>query len=135
MADNTSEQKLVTQIHNEPIGITDFSNVGGKVNDKNLNLQDAMNLLAKIAGSNSFIYVGDTPPASNKQYALWLDTAKGDVNKDGILDIRDQVSLHRHISGTEELPDYALNEADVNSDGEIDMDDLHLLADHLLKRL
>lgn len=67
--------KVINKINNTDIGITDFSNISGIYNEKNLNLQDAINTLMNATGSKSYIYVGDTAPDGNKQFALWLDTS------------------------------------------------------------
>lgn len=72
--------KVISGINENKIGITDFKNISGKYTDKNneefsLNLQDAINTLMNAAGSTSYVYIGDTAPAGNQQYALWLDTS------------------------------------------------------------
>lgn len=63
-------------------GSVNFDNISGIVNNDDLNLQDAMDLLMTLAGSTSFVYYGQNPPygegegATNGQYVLWLDTSE-----------------------------------------------------------
>ena len=56
----------------------------------------------------------------------------GDVNSDGLIDVRDVVLLSRYILGLEDLSAEQLTAADINGDGLIDVRDVALLSRHIL---
>ena len=59
---------------------------------------------------------------SNPVYAAYAD--RGDVNFDGVVDIKDVVLIKQHILGIRELDSEEFERADTNMDGVVDIIDL-----------
>ena len=56
---------------------------------------------------------------------------KGDINKDGKINIKDWNMIYAYISETTELSSEELQRADVNEDGKINVKDLNRLYEHI----
>ncbi len=57
---------------------------------------------------------------------VYYGTLSGDVNTDGVVDLKDVVILQRHLAGGWNVTIHETN-ADVNKDGEINVKDVVLL--------
>lgn len=67
-------KKVINKINNNDIGITNFENISGTVNENvPLNMQDAMQMLYHL--SNSVIISESEPPAPENGKGFWLDTS------------------------------------------------------------
>ncbi len=60
---------------------------------------------------------------------------RGDVNFDGVVDIRDAVMVKQYILGIQELTEEEFARADVNLDGVIDIKDLVFIIKILILQL
>lgn len=74
--------------------------------------------------SQQIIFTGDRIITENKnEYYLII---KGDINKDGIVDITDLMLLKRYLLYMVEFDDYSKKAADLNLDNNIDITDLFI---------
>ena len=82
-------------------------------------------------------YTSATLPAATTDATYWAcfeeDTGlRGDVTKNGVVDMEDFVALARHIGLVEEITDaVALANADVTGEGDVDMSDFVKLAQYI----
>lgn len=60
-----------------------------------------------------------------------LAVRRGDINQDGVIDVRDLILLIRHLTGESPLTGAALQAADVNGDGQVNVQDVIRLIQHL----
>ena len=89
-------------------------------------------LLGMFALSTSALAAN--PVTTNSAGALVLTNHFGDLNDDGVVDVRDVVLLTRHLNGTQLLPTNLLARADLNQDGAITAADRAILADMIAAR-
>ena len=68
-----------------------------------------------------------------KVYAKWTkeEFKKGDINKDGKINIKDWNMLYEYTNETMKLSDEELQRADVNGDGKVNIKDLNRLYEHI----
>ena len=73
------------------------------------------------------------PTKEMKVYAKWTkeEFKKGDVNKDGKINIKDWNMLYEYTNETMKLSDEELQRADVNGDGKVNIKDLNRLYEHI----
>ena len=60
------------------------------------------------------------------------DFMYGDVNEDGVVDVRDVVMVMQYILDLQELTEEQLQAADVNGDGEVDVRDVTMIMQYVL---
>lgn len=72
-----------------------------------------------------------TPPAPTISSTCCWYGGIGDVNNDGYTNLLDLRMIYGHVSGVSSLPAGMLDRADLDEDGDVDLDDAQLLANEL----
>lgn len=85
-------------------------------------------LLQKIIESDTFSF-----EVNQKSYILINNDTlrKGDINRDGLININDLIQLRKHLAGIKLISENNLVLADINSDGKININDLVKLRKYL----
>ena len=85
------------------------------------------------AGSKLQIYDNWSSENASQTFDIINDYKKGDVNGDGIINIKDWNKLYSYINKTVALSSDELQRADVNEDGIVNIKDLNRLYQHITK--
>jgi len=72
-----------------------------------------------------------SPPAPTITSTCCWYGGIGDVNNDGNTDLLDVRLIYSHVSGVSSLPANMLDRADLDKDGDVDLDDAQILAEEL----
>ena len=107
--------------YNESKSVVEFATIDAnkkvKIVDSKLGQTNRSRLLESLPGQNAFIVL-------RPSYAM-ADTAKGDINLDGVVNIKDALILVRYIiNGTSEYNKDQLLAGDMNNDGKIKLNDV-----------
>ena len=85
------------------------------------------------AGSKLQIYDNWSSENASQTFDIINDYKKGDVNGDGIINIKDWNKLYSYINKTVTLSSDELQRSDVNEDGIVNIKDLNRLYQHITK--
>ena len=108
-----------------------FSDYIEKEIQKNRKDENKLRILEKVADVNEDQKVDEKDLEQLKNMTTQenkIQTVLGDVNLDGVVDIRDVIHFNKYLVGVVKLTDYQLEMADINIDGNVDeMDNMYLI--------